>query len=96
MLNSSLFDAAEENETNVLRVPASEIADELGNIRVANTVMLGAYNQVRRITTLENLQRALDYHLSGGKSALRQVNYRALQRGASFAAEKDPGPRGSG
>ena len=87
ILNSSLVEKAEDESVDVLAVPASEIADDLGNIRVANTVMLGAYNQLRSVATPEQLRAALDYHLSGSKSVLRDINHRALERGAAFAAE---------
>lgn len=42
-INSSLIeDEPSRKDIEVYRVPASEIADELGNGRVANIVMLGA------------------------------------------------------
>ncbi|NLF30226.1 MAG: 2-oxoacid:ferredoxin oxidoreductase subunit gamma [Planctomycetes bacterium] len=92
VLNRSLIEVRSEEGVDLLAVPASEIADELGNIRVANTVMLGAYNQVRGLTTAEKLQAALDRQLSGSKAALLDVNRRALAQGAEFARTRHPNP----
>jgi len=85
LLNSSLIDHEAHEDAIVVRVDASAIANEMGNVRVANTVMLGAYNEVRRFVPAEKALAALDHVLTGAKAALREINHRAYRSGEQSA-----------
>jgi 2-oxoglutarate ferredoxin oxidoreductase subunit gamma len=85
LLDASLIEDHEGNAPHVLRIPASAAANELGSVRVANTVMLGAYNAVRRFTPAERMLEAVDHALAGPKAALREINHRAYRRGEEAA-----------
>ena len=52
-LNSSMIDKI-DNEINidVFRIPATKIANDIGNVVASNMVMLGAYNQVKNLVSI--------------------------------------------
>jgi len=83
-LNSSLIDRkATRKDVQVITVPANEIAEELGNSRVANSVMLGAYlekagSSVSHASVMEALKKVL----GPSKQSLIPLNGIALKRGA--------------
>jgi 2-oxoglutarate ferredoxin oxidoreductase subunit gamma len=84
--NSSLISAAPERlEIHYVPVPASEIASELGNIRMANTVMLGALVAVTGILPLEAVSEASREHLPESKRTMLKPNVQSLERGAECA-----------
>ncbi len=66
---------------HVLELPASEIARELGDARMANVVMLGALAGVLPIPT-ESWQKALHLRLPRG---YLEPNLRAFEEGARLA-----------
>lgn len=82
-LNTSLVQAA-PNRTDITRleVRANDIADELGDIRTANMVMLGAFLLKSRIVRLESVLAALKQVLPAHRQSLIPLNEKALKRGA--------------
>lgn len=63
-INSSVIDNDPTREdVETVRIPVNDIADKLGNIRVANMVMLGAYifktNAIKFETAIEALRKKL-------------------------------------
>ncbi|MEN6370639.1 MAG: 2-oxoacid:acceptor oxidoreductase family protein [Armatimonadota bacterium] len=68
-------------------VPASEIADELGNMRVANMVMLGAFVEVTKSINLDSVCKALTKVLPSHRQDLIPLNEAALRKGAEYAAK---------
>lgn len=85
--NSSLIDRTSERvDLNLLPVPASEIADDLGNMRLMNMVMIGALLTVRPIITLEQLERGIENHIPAHRRNLIQMNYEALRLGETYVA----------
>ncbi len=86
VVNSSLVDRpAERDDIRVVDVPANEIADELGDRRLANMVMLGAMLAETDLLPLESVEKALEAHLPARHRELLAANYQALQRGAALA-----------
>jgi 2-oxoglutarate ferredoxin oxidoreductase subunit gamma len=65
-------------------VPTNDIACELGNIRTANMVALGALVAITRILPLEMVSQALHKHLAEGKRNMLGPNLQALKRGAEL------------
>lgn len=68
-----------------LYIPASDIADELGNTRLANVVMLGAVLTRYPILPLAAIRRALEQHIPSNRQNLLQPNEKALDKGALLA-----------
>jgi 2-oxoglutarate ferredoxin oxidoreductase subunit gamma len=70
-------------ELRYVAVPANVIAEELGNVRQANVVLLGAYLAVTTLLPLESVEAALDEHLSERQRSFLASNKQALRRGAA-------------
>lgn len=84
-VNSSLVNRpVKRKDITVIEIPASEIAEEVGDIRYANIVMLGALAAKADFLDLESLEKGLKKGLEGKKSKLLQVNLEALKKGASY------------
>ncbi|ABS59980.1 MULTISPECIES: 2-oxoacid:acceptor oxidoreductase family protein [Fervidobacterium] len=85
-LNQSVIDReSKRNDINVLKIPCNEIADEIGNLKVANMVMLGAVVGATNVVSTESIFKAIEKKLSGGKTALIEVNKQAIMRGYELA-----------
>jgi 2-oxoglutarate ferredoxin oxidoreductase subunit gamma len=85
VVNSSLCGKyASRPGSKVVCVPASEIADkELGDGRVTNLVMLGAYLKASGILKLRSAQAACEKALKE-KPKLIEVNKKALELGFNY------------
>ncbi|MDP6438616.1 MAG: 2-oxoacid:acceptor oxidoreductase family protein [Candidatus Brocadiia bacterium] len=84
LLNTSLAapgDYAREHRARVLPVRATELAAEMGNVVVANTIMLGAFLGATAMCGEETVAEVLRRTLTGRKSNVLELNLRALQAG---------------
>ncbi|MBD3376513.1 2-ketoisovalerate ferredoxin oxidoreductase [candidate division KSB1 bacterium] len=72
-------------DVDILAVPATEIADELGNTRVANMVMLGAYLGYSRLMDKDILFQALPQVIR--RKALIELNKQAIEKGFEYIAQ---------
>jgi len=88
VLNTSLVDPgdyAQAHSARVLGVAATERALELGNLVVANVIMLGAFLGASGLCKSANVEKALGQTLTGRKSAALEINLCALQEGLELA-----------
>lgn len=87
--NASLIDQ-ESTRTDItaLPVPASELADELGNLKLANIIMLGAIVTIRPVVSFEALKRSVETHMPAHRRNLLELNLKALDRSAAFIADR--------
>jgi len=86
VLNSSLVDAAQaEARVRTVAVPANDIADKLGNTKMANMVALGAYVRATGVVDLEVVKKSLTSVISAHYSHLIPKNAEALQAGFDHA-----------
>lgn len=82
-INSSLVqEPSTRNDINRIEVKANQIAEELGDIRIANMVMLGAYLKKTGVVALGSVLAALKQVLPARRHSLIPLNERALNRGA--------------
>ena len=87
IVNSSLIpQKSERDDIRVFYVPATDIASELGNVRMANVVCLGALVKATGILSIEAIKQALEQHLPERHRALLPLNNQALDRGAACVA----------
>jgi len=83
LINSSLIEKkAERDDVKAYYVPANEIAVEIGNGKVANMVMLGAYIELTKVVKVETVIEALKKVFGPSKAHLIPLNEKALERGA--------------
>lgn len=78
---------SQRNDITSLYIPASTIADELGEPRLANMVMLGAVIARYPILTIETIHKTLEQHLPAHRRHLLAQNDQALEKGAALARE---------
>ncbi len=62
------------------------IAEELGDIRIANMVMLGAFLKKSGVVSLESVLTALKQVLPQRRHSLIPLNENALKRGADVCS----------
>jgi 2-oxoglutarate ferredoxin oxidoreductase subunit gamma len=84
-INTSLIDVKPKREDiGVYEVPANEIANEIGNSRVANMVMLGAVLEITKAVKPESIIESLKKVLPSQRYNLIPLNAKALERGAQL------------
>ncbi|HML24399.1 MAG TPA: 2-oxoacid:acceptor oxidoreductase family protein [Aggregatilinea sp.] len=90
VVNSSLtMREPERDDIDCALLPATELANQLGNPRVANMILLGALLVHRPIVTQATIARTLANKLGPAKADLCALNLRALERGMALA-QGDP------
>ncbi|MBN2139990.1 MAG: 2-oxoacid:acceptor oxidoreductase family protein [Desulfovibrionaceae bacterium] len=84
IVNSSLIDQelAEKDRVRSVLVPANEIADRIGNTRMANMVALGAYVKATGFLPLEAVITSLEKVISPHYKKLIPKNAEAIRAGA--------------
>lgn len=83
LINSSLIEKkATRDDLKVFYVKANEIANDLGNAKVANMVMLGAYLEITKTVKVESVIEALKKVFGPAKEHLVPLNKQALEKGA--------------
>jgi len=88
IINESLIDQkVKRDDVRIVRVPANDIANELGNLKVANMVVLGAYLKKSEVVKLESIFKALEKVLSGRNQKLIDLNKKALKQGEELVKE---------
>lgn len=87
VINSSLIhEAAVQEGARVVSVPATEIAQkELGDVRTANLVIIGAFLKASGVVQLASAQKACEKVLEE-KPKLIPLNQKALALGFNYAA----------
>ena len=75
-------------DLDVVYIPATDIAMELGNSKFTNMVLLGAYLGKVNPISMASVYGALPVFLTGKKAALIEVNKKALQAGVDFVNKK--------
>jgi 2-oxoglutarate ferredoxin oxidoreductase subunit gamma len=85
VMNSSLITRkVKRKNINVIGVPASEVASQIGDKRVANMVMLGAYVAHTKVVSKEKILEGLKELLGQKKAQLFEVNKKAFEKGIEF------------
>jgi len=85
LYNSSIIkDKVIECETTCLGVPINDIAQEVGNPKVANLVMMGAYLELTHLFSDETINYVVKKILGERKAHLLDVNLKAIEAGKVF------------
>lgn len=81
-VNSSLIEKeVERDDVDVVKIPANEIANELGNSKIANMAMLGAYAAKNDVVDLDTVKKSLENVLPERWHKLIPLNEKALTKG---------------
>jgi 2-oxoglutarate ferredoxin oxidoreductase subunit gamma len=83
--NSTLVRAASERtDLSTVYIPANELAARLGNVKMANVVLLGALLGTREIMPIDAIKRTMENHIPARRKHIIEPNKRALDRGVAF------------
>lgn len=97
LVNSSLVSEAPiADDIAVHMVPASQTAEELGSVKLANVVAMGALLAVTNVVGRDALEQALQHKLGDNKGDLVRLNRMALARGWSLVERTAPVASGDG
>ena len=89
ILNSNLVDIdPSRKDLDVVKVPANDIAAELGSDRTLNMIMLGAFVARTGISSVDSVMNGLGEILKGKKAGIMELNRKGLDIGAAYALEK--------
>lgn len=89
VVNSTLVrDRTARTDIDTVYVPANDIAAELGNVKMANVVLLGAMLGSREILPIASVKRTLDLHIPQRRQSIVEPNKKALDRGVAFARDQ--------
>ena len=78
-LNESLIhQEAKRSDITIVKIPASDLALELGESRVANIIMLGAFARTTDIVSPEELEKVINDTFSAKRKELAELNFKAF------------------
>ncbi|MBN2541961.1 2-oxoacid:acceptor oxidoreductase family protein [bacterium] len=88
LYNTSMIDRKpERTDVEAIPVPATEMADEIGSLRVANMIMIGAYLQKTGILTKDSIFAALDIAIK--HKQFIPMNRQAIEAGIEHVKNMD-------
>ena len=76
-------DEIKRDDFNIIRVPGTEIALELGNTKVLNVIMLGAYIGYTEVFPVDVMWKTIEAKL-GKKVELLPLNKAAFEKGLEY------------
>ncbi|MBQ4576524.1 MAG: 2-oxoacid:acceptor oxidoreductase family protein [Firmicutes bacterium] len=84
-MNSNATEPPKRTDLNVVAIPIDDMARDMGNRKVSNLIMLGAFCQKTGLFTQEEIIHTM-HHVLGGKPELMAQNEAAIRAGADFIA----------
>ena len=85
-LDSSLIDVEpQRNDLQIYKIPATQIADDIGTTKCANMVMFGAYLETTGVLELDSVIEAAPSYIRRKKTI--PMNQQAIARGAEYVRE---------
>ena len=89
MYNSSMIERQEfRDDIRLVEIPARDIAVEIGNPRVANIVMAGAYAKFSHLIDYEDVVRAMPHLIPARNKHMLEINLAAFEKGYKYVKEK--------
>ena len=86
-MNSNATRPPRRTDLNVVAVPIDDMARDMGNRKVSNLVMLGAFCQKTGLFTEEEIVHTL-HHVLSGKPEMMALNEAAIHAGVEYVAER--------
>lgn len=85
LANSSLINREmDRDDVRGIYIPAARMAEEIGNPRLTNMIMVGALLEAEDILPLDVVKEALENHLPERHKKTLPMNYQAMDEGAAF------------
>jgi len=85
VVNSSIVQNNKvRDDIKVIAIPATDIANELGNSALANMVCLGALIPTLKLIDMITLHKALDAVVGKKKPELYEINIQAIKKGMEW------------
>jgi len=84
ILNSSLVKPGREKNVRAISFPFTDIAVDLGNVKVANMVALGAFVAEKKTVGIKSIFAAMERIAPAGSKGLIEINQQALLKGAGL------------
>ena len=82
LVNSDVVtDEVKREDLKAYYIPCAKIADEIGNSKVSNMVMLGAYVAATGILKTETIEAMITEMFAGAKAKFIPLNIEAVRRG---------------
>jgi len=84
--NTSMTDPGRKETRDDIKyygLPISDMASELGNLRVANMIALGALNEILKCAKTESIIEALKLRLGDKRADLIELNKIAIDKGSN-------------
>ncbi len=86
VVNSSMVDRSVRREDiTAIYIPANEIAEEIGDKRLANMVAVGALLTAVSVLKTEDIEATLNAHMPGRHKHLLPKNIEAIRKGYAYA-----------
>lgn len=86
-VNSSMA-APDLGDPRIIALPVTDIANDLGDVRAANVVLLGAYIADKSWAPIEKFENLLRKRLGSKGTELVSLNLKALERGFESVARR--------
>ncbi len=84
-LNSSIIGVeSSRHDVRIFKIPSSDIAEQMGNSRAANTVMMAAFLKVTGLVPPDIFLTSMDEVLGSKKKSVIEINHRAFAAGYEF------------
>ncbi|CRK83627.1 2-oxoacid:acceptor oxidoreductase family protein [Neobacillus massiliamazoniensis] len=85
IINSSMVvRLSERTDIKIIEINATDLANDLGNSRVANIILLGSFLEYTKIVSIDSIVESLKKVLGADKHHLIDINKLALEKGASL------------
>ncbi len=84
-LNSSIVAVdPSRHDVRIFKIPASEMAERLGNLRIVNTVMIGAFLKKTGLVPPDIYLSSMEEVMGSKKKSIIEINRRAFQAGYDY------------
>jgi 2-oxoglutarate ferredoxin oxidoreductase subunit gamma len=84
-LNSSIIAVdPSRHDVGIFKIPASEMAEKLGNLRIVNTVMMGAFLKKTALIPPNIYLSSLEEVMGSKKKSIIEINHKAFKAGFEY------------
>lgn len=82
LINSSLVKVdTKRTDAKVIKIPCNELAEEIGDVKIANMVMMGALSKASGAVALDKLEAVLKSFFPENKHKFIPMNMKAIEAG---------------